>query len=139
MDINWIGPAAAASTFLGVWIGHVSVRKIEREVDRIWIPAMVTLTLGIGLGIASLLTDNLILSTTCGILGVTLLWDSLELAIRQPRRVREGHAPANPNNPRHARILATHHAATTIDWLDRDPRGFPYSEAELQRIRENPK
>lgn len=139
MDINWIGPAAAASTFLGVWIGHVSVRKIEREVERIWIPAALAFAIGIGLEIASLLTDNLILSTICGILGVTLLWDSLELAVRQPRRVREGHAPANPNNPRHARILATHPTATTIDWLDRDPRGFPYSDDELQATREKMK
>ena len=136
MDINWIGPAAALSTFLGVWIGHVSVRKIEREVERIWIPAALALILGIGLELVSLRTHNLILSTICGILGVTLLWDSLELAVRQPRRIREGHAPANPNNPRHALILAEHPTATTIDWLKRDPRGFPYSDAELQAIRE---
>ena len=139
MDINWIGPAAAVSTFLGVWIGHVSVRKIEREVDRIWIPATIALTVGLGLELASLRTDNLVLSTICGILGVTLLWDSLELAVRQPRRVRAGHAPANPNNPRHARILAEHPTATTIDWLDREPRGVPYSEAALQAIRETAK
>lgn len=136
MDINWIGPAAAVSTFLGVWIGHVSVRKIEKEVERIWIPAALALILGIGLEFVSLRTDNLIASTICGILGVTLLWDSLELAVRQPRRIREGHAPANPNNPRHALILAEHPTATTIDWLNRDPRGFPYSEAELQALRE---
>lgn len=136
MDINWIGPAAAVSTFLGVWIGHVSVRKIEREVERIWIPAALALILGIGLELVSLRTDNLIASTICGILGVTLLWDSLELAVRQPRRIREGHAPANRNNPRHARILAEHRTATTIDWLNRDPRGFPYSDAELQALRE---
>ena len=136
MDINWIGPAAAASTFLGVWIGHVSVRKIEREVDRIWIPATIALILGLGLELASLRTDNLSLSAICGILGVTLLWDSLELAVRQPRRVKVGHAPANPNNSRHARILAEHATATTIDWLKRDPRGFPYSDAELQAVRD---
>jgi hypothetical protein len=132
MDLNWIGLAAAASTFLGVWIGHVSVRKIEREVERIWIPSALALIFGLGLEIASLLTDSRVVSTICGIVGVTLLWDSLEIAVRQPNRVRHGHAPANPHNPRHARILAAHPAATTIDWLDRDPRGRAYSAEELR-------
>jgi hypothetical protein len=136
MNMNWIGLAAAAATFFGVWLGHVSVRKIERDVERIWIPAALALVLGLGLETASLLTDSLIVSAICGIIGVTLLWDSLELAVRQPNRVRHGHAPANPNNPRHARILATHPTATTIDWLDRDPRGRPYSTAELGATRE---
>ena len=136
MEMNWLGLASAIATFFGVWIGHVSVRKIEREVDRTWIPATIALLLGSGIELASLRTDNLSLSAICGILGVTLLWDSLELAVRQPRRIREGHAPANPKNPRHARILAKHPTATTIDWLKRDPRGFPYSDAELQAVRE---
>lgn len=136
MEMNFIGLAAAAATFFGVWLGHVSVRKIEREVERIWIPAAIALALGLGLELVSLRTDNPLIATICGIIGVTLLWDSLELGVRQPRRVREGHAPANLNNPRHAQILAAHPHATTIDWLDRDPRGRPYSEEELQSIRE---
>lgn len=137
MEINWLGLASASATFFGVWIGHVSVRKIEREVTRIWIPATLALFFGIGLELASFRTSNLILSTICGILGVTLLWDALELAVRQPKRIKHGHAPANPNNPRHAQILATHPNATTIDWLDRDPRGFPYSSAELTSMKEH--
>ena len=136
MEINWLGLASAGATFLGVWIGHVSVRKIEREVTRIWIPATLALSLGLGLELASLLSRNLILSTICGILGVTLLWDALELAVRQPKRIRHGHAPANPNNPRHAEILATHPNATTVDWLDREPRGSPYTPAELKSMQE---
>jgi hypothetical protein len=136
MELNWLGPASAAATFFGVWIGHVSVRKIEREVERIWIPATLALLLGIGLIIASFLTLNPILSAVCGILAVTLLWDALELALRQPNRVKHGHAPANPRNPRHARILATYPEATTIDLLERDPRGFPYSNEELVSLKE---
>lgn len=132
MNINWIGLAAAAATFFGVWLGHVSVRKIERDVERVWIPAALALILGLGLELVSLWTDSRIVATICGIVGVTLLWDSLELAVRQPNRIKHGHAPANPNNPRHARILAAHPSATTIDWLDRDPRGRPYSREELQ-------
>ena len=139
MEINLIGIASAAATFFAVWLGHVSVRKIEREVERIWIPAALALVLGIALELVSLRTDNMIASMICGILGVTLLWDSLELAVRQPRRVEEGHAPANPNNPRHARILATHPQATTLDLLERDPRGYPYSADELLAIREKVK
>lgn len=136
MDLNWLGPVSAFATFLGVWIGHVSVRKIEREVERIWIPTALALLFGFGLLFASLLTPNLILSTIGGILAVTLLWDSLELSVRQPNRVKHGHAPANPNNPRHARILAAHPKATTLDLLDCDPRGYPYSADELAALKE---
>jgi hypothetical protein len=135
MEINFVGLASAAATFLGVWIGHVSVRKIEREVERIWIPAAIALILGIGLEFASFRAESLLVSTICGILGITLLWDSLELAYRQPRRVMKGHAPANPHNPRHARILAEHPDATIIDWLARNPRGAPISDEEIQAIR----
>lgn len=137
MDLNWIGLAAAAVTFLSVWIGHVSVRRIEREVTHLWIPTTIALILGIGLELASLSSRSLILSAIYGILGVTLLWDALELAVRQPNRVKHGHAPANPHNPRHAQILAAHPNATTLDWLDRDPRGTPYSQAELRTIKEH--
>ncbi|PWB69773.1 MAG: hypothetical protein C3F07_18495 [Anaerolineales bacterium] len=136
MELNWLGPASAAATFLGVWIGHVSVRRIERGVELIWIPAMLALLLGIGLLTASFLTSNLIPSAICGILAVTLLWDALELAVRQPNRVKRGHAPANPHNPRHARILATYPEATTIDPLERDPRGSPYSNDEIASFKD---
>jgi len=139
MEFNLLGLASAAATFLGVCICHVSVRKIEREVERIWIPSTLALTLGIGLELVSFQADSLILSTICGILGMTLLFDSIELAYRQPKRVMKGHAPANPRNPRHARILATHLTATTIDWLDRDPRGVPFSSEELHGIKDGEK
>ena len=138
MDFNLIGPASAAATFLGVWIGHVSVRKVEREVEHIWIPSMLALFLGIGLELASFRTSNLILSTMCGILGVTLLWDALEF-YRQQNRIKEGHAPANLRNPRHARILAAHPHATTTDWLARVPRGVPFSSDELCAIKDRTK
>lgn len=127
MDTNTIGLASAAATFLGVWIGHVSVRKIEREAEQLWIPSALALLLGVGLEIGSLMAVSRALSAFLGILGVTLLWDALEL-YRQQNRIREGHAPANPRNPRHARILAAHPQATTIDLLDREPVGTPISQ-----------
>ena len=135
MELNFIGLACAAGTFLGIWLGHVSVRKIEKEVERIWIPSALALLLGIALEVAAFQASNLMLSAVCGILGVTLLWDSLEF-YRQQNRIKEGHAPANPHNPRHVRILAAHPAATTIDWLDRDPRGVPYTSEELHSLKE---
>ena len=104
--------------------------------ERIWIPAMLALILGLGFEVASFKADSLILSAICGILGVTLLWDALELAVRQPRRIMKGHAPANPGNPRHARILAQYPEATCIDWLDRDPRDVPYTPEEIQAIKD---
>ena len=139
MQINLIGPAAALATFLGVWLGHVSVRKIERETVHLWKPTVIAILLSAGFGTASFLTSSLPLSAICGILSVTLFWDALEIAVRQPKRVKHGHAPANPKNPRHARILAEYPEATTIDWLDRDPRGAPYSAAELASIKESAK
>ena len=138
MEINIIGFAAALATFLGVWLGHVSVRKIERETVNLWIPALIALAFGIGFEIASFLISNLSLSAMCGILGVTLLWDSFEF-YRQQKRIKHGHAPANPNNSRHARILAEFSNATTFDWLDRDPRGSVYSPAELTSLKESGK
>ncbi len=138
MEINFIGLASAAATFFAVWLGHVSVRKIEREVERLWIPALLALSGGIGLELASLLSSSLVLSMVFGILGVTLLWDALEL-YRQQKRIEQGHAPANPQNPRHANILARHPKATTLDWLDRDPRGVPFSADEIRAIKEGTK
>ncbi len=138
MEINIIGFAAALATFLGVWLGHVSVRKIERETINLWTPALIALALGIGFEIASFLISSLPLSAMFGILGVTLLWDSFEF-YRQQKRIKHGHAPANPNNPRHARILAEYPNATTFNWLDRDPRGSVYLAEELTSLKESGK
>ena len=138
VNINFIGLAAALATFFGVWLGHVSVRKIERDTVNLWKPALIAVALGTGFEIAALLTSSLAFSAMSSILGVTLLWDALEL-FRQQERIKHGHAPANPNNPRHAKILAEYPDATTIDWLDRDPRGSAYSSAELASIKEGAK
>jgi hypothetical protein len=139
MELNFVGLAAALATFFGVWWGHVSVRKIERETVNVWIPTAIALVLGMGLWIASTLTASLPLSAASGILGVTLLWDALEIAIRQPKRIKHGHAPANPNNPRHAKILAEYPTATTIDLLDRDPIGRAYTAQEIAALKEGAK
>ena len=135
MNLNWIGLAAALSAFFGIWFGHVAVRKIEFVVRDIRIPALIALAGGLVLEAASLAAGDLAVSASLGILGVTLLWDALEFR-RQQNRVKHGHAPANPDNPRHARILAEHPEATVFDWLARSPRGRAYSTEELRAIRE---
>lgn len=123
MDVNPLGIIAALCAFLGIWLGHVAVRKIEFISPTIWIPSLAFVVLGLFLEFCSVIADNISLKTALGIIGITLLWDAAEF-IRQQRRVYKGHAPANLDNPRHARILAdpnTH--ATTVDLLKREPTG----------------
>ncbi len=132
MTLNWMGVVAALCTFLGVWLGHVSVRWIESRTVRLWIPSLGFAAMGLALELASLWTFGLspLIAAGCGILGMTLLVDSHEL-YRQQERVCRGRAPANPTNPRHVRILADHPTATTANWLDREPRGHPYPAEKM--------
>ena len=130
---NYIGLITAASAFLGIWFGHVAVRKIEYISPTIWLPSLVALLLGLTMEVGALVADNLNLSAALGIIGITFLWDSIEF-FRQHQRIKKGHAPANPANPRHARLLAKSNQATTIEWLDRNPIGRQLSPEELDSI-----
>ena len=122
MEINLFGLTAALAAFLGIWLGHVSVRIIERNAKTLWQPITIAIFLGLFLEAFSLITNYRLLSTATGILGITILWDAFEF-VRQEKRVKKGHAPANPSNPRHAQILAINPAATTLDLLKRNPVG----------------
>jgi hypothetical protein len=122
MEINLIGLTAALAAFLGIWLGHVSVRVIESNAKKLWLPILIAIILGLILEIYSLSTVNRLLSTAAGILGITILWDAFEF-IRQEKRVKKGHAPANPSNLRHVQILAKYSSATTLDLLKRNPVG----------------
>lgn len=133
MEINWTGAAAALATFIGVWLGHVTVRAVEARAVSLRIPVAICIGLGLGLEIASLFTRSAPAAAALGILGLTVLWDALEFG-RQERRVKSGRAPANPANPRHARILAAYPAAGTVNWLKREPRGSAYSGKERDAI-----
>ena len=133
MELNVVGLVAAASTFSGVWFGHVAVRKIEAISPTIWIPTTIFAIAGVGFEWLSFSTSNLLLSTASGILGFTLLWDALEFT-RQQNRIKKGHAPVNPNNPRHAHLLDQNGSATTLDLLKRDPIGQPVSHTEAIRL-----
>ncbi|MEW5873208.1 MAG: DUF4491 family protein [Chloroflexota bacterium] len=134
MELNFLGLIAAVTAFFSIWIGHVSVRKIEAVTVKLWKPIITAIALGVTLGYAALAVSNRPLSTVCGILGITLLWDAFEIK-RQAQRIRKGHAPANPNNPRHAAMLATAGSqATTLDVLKRDPIGRPVSHNEAIQL-----
>ncbi len=119
MTLNGIGVVAALATFLGVWIGHVTVRKVEYRAPDLRVPMFIAVISGLALEIAALSSSSLYVSGACGILGMTALFDALEFR-RQFKRVKKGHAPANPDNPRHAPLLAEG-KATTHDLLKREP------------------
>jgi hypothetical protein len=136
MTLNWLGVAAGAATFFGIWLGHVSIRKVEAASPSLWLPTAVALAFGLALEIAALLSANRYLSATLGIVGMTLLWDALEFW-RQQKRVARGHAPANPQNPRHARLLTSSKSATPINWLDREPLGRPVTPDSIRPRRES--
>lgn len=126
--MNSLGLVAAITAFLTIWFGHVAVRKIEFVSPTIWLPTIIFTALGVATEYFSLITDNLSLKTALGILGITLLFDAFEFT-RQQKRIRKGHAPANPSNPRHAKILANPKShATTHDLLKREPTGKPITD-----------
>lgn len=113
--MNPIGLVAGSAAFLGIWVGHLAVRKAEAISPVIWVPAAIFGCGGLLLEWVALSFNNLMWSTGLGILGITLLWDSIEI-FRQERRVRNGHAPANPSNPRHRSMLSAGGTrATTLD------------------------
>ena len=133
--MNTLGLVCAVTTFFCIWFGHLAVRFIEARSASIRIPAAAFVLLGLGLESGALLSNSPALSAALGIAGLLSLWDALEL-FRQERRVIKGHAPANPRNPRHQRILAQHPAASSIHWLKREPLGRPLTAEEIQAIRE---
>jgi len=134
--MNFIGLLAALTAFFSIWFGHVAVRKIESVSPTIWLPTLIFLALGLIVKILSLSMVNRLWSVAFGILGITLLFEALELR-RQQKRVKKGHAPANPNNPRHAKILAEHSSATILDLLKRDPIGHVISSDESTHLLSN--
>lgn len=121
MAINPLGFVAALTAFLTIWFGHVAVRRIEFRASSLRIPMSIFVSLGLLTEYCSLITGNVSIKTVLGIVGITLLFDAFEL-LRQQRRIRKGHAPANPQNSRHAAIMAEPHShATTSDLLKREP------------------
>jgi hypothetical protein len=133
--VQLTGVWMALATFLGIWGGHVGVRWLEARSTNILPPAIGLTLAGLGLNIYSMFAPNLTLAGVSSIIGITLLWDAFEL-FRQQKRVQKGHAPANPNNPRHAAYLAQYPTATTEDLIDREPQGRPVAEPAHARQRQ---
>ena len=133
MDFNYIGLVSALATFFSIWWGHVAVRKLEANLRRLWPPMLVCIILSMVCVMIAVQTTSQHLSAAFGIIGVVFMWDAFEF-YRQQKRVVKGHAPANPDNPRHAKLLVKDKDASTIDWLDREPRGYPYTRDELATI-----
>lgn len=133
MTINTIGALAAITTIISIWFGHVMVRRLEARLVSVGSVIVVCILLGLFFLAGAILIDSNQNSAILGIIGITFLWDALEFK-RQQKRVKIGHAPANPENPRHARVLTQYTTATTIDILDREPKGGPYSQVEIESI-----
>lgn len=131
--MNLIGLVVALATFFSIWFGHVAVRKLEFISRTIWLPSAAFALVGIIFELFSLITSNFLISATLGILGITFLWDTLEFT-RQQSRIKKGHAPSNPNNPRHVRLMQEYASATTLDLLKRDPIGKPVSDNEAIKL-----
>ena len=131
--MNTIGLVAAAATFFGVWYGHVAVRRIEFISKTLLPAALIFLAGGLVCEFFALFSPDRSISAGLGIFGVTILWDALELA-RQQERVKKGHAPANPQNPRHALILKTFPSATPLDLVKRGPLGRPADSDEAVQL-----
>lgn len=132
MQIQTFGAVCAITTFLNIWIGHVSVRAIEAKSERLWQPMAVFIIAGI-LSLEASTRSVGASQAVLGITGVMLLWDAFEL-YRQHHRIQVGHAPANPSNPRHQRLLTTFPTATTVNLLDRNIRGEAYTVEEIKAI-----
>ena len=96
MTIEWAGPVLAAVTVVTIGLGHVMVRKANYLFGTV--PAIPLFFLGAGILTASFFVSSDLLSAVLGIVGVTTVWDGVEV-IRQENRVRRGHAPENPKRP----------------------------------------
>jgi hypothetical protein len=124
--VNPLGLIAALTAFFSIWFGHVAVRKVESISPTLWIPSSIFALLGIICEWLSMNARSLQIATIFGILGMTLLFDGFELT-RQQKRIIRGHAPANPENLRHAKILKESSSATTVDFLKREPIGSSFT------------
>jgi hypothetical protein len=116
-SLNLIGIYLGVIVFLAIGAGHVLVRKIDYHFSNTWIVSLAFFIAGLVAVGLSFLVDSEILSGFLGVLGIIVFWDGIEL-IHQEKRVIKGHAPANPKNPRHQRILQKYPAATTNNPLD---------------------
>lgn len=93
MNLHVEGLVIAVCTFLAIGIFHPIVIKVEYH----WgtRPWWIFLLLGIGLIVAALFINNVILSSVVGVVGASSLWTIGEL-FDQKARVERGWFPMNP-------------------------------------------
>ena len=127
--LQLIGLWMAAVAFVSIWWGHVGVRWLERVSPNIWPPIVVLGLSAMAMNIAALLSNSLWISSACSVVGFSLFWDAIEV-YRQQWRIIHGHAPANPDNPRHAAYLAAN-MGHRDDPLKREPTGQPVDALHL--------
>ncbi len=93
MTLEWTGLVLSLTTVLTIGFGHVMVRKVNYAFGTKPVPWVAAL--GIFVLAASVVPESTAVSGILGIVGITTLWDAIEL-VRQERRVLKGHAPKNP-------------------------------------------
>lgn len=95
--MNFYGLAIGAIMIIIIGLGHIIVIKWEYYWGAKSWAGM--LAIGIGLLIASIFFDNMLLSGSLGMLGATMLWGIHEL-LKQEKRVEDGLFPRNPKRNR---------------------------------------
>ena len=91
--MNLLGLIIAVTTFLVIGIFHPIVIKSEYYFGvKCWWAFLIS---GIAFIVASLFTDNEILSPVLGVVGCSCLWSILEV-FEQRQRVKKGWFPMNP-------------------------------------------
>lgn len=93
MTLEWSGPVLSVTTVLTIAFGHAAVRKLNYCFGAK--PAPWVAAVGIAISAASLFAETTLISGVLGVVGITTLWDAVEL-VRQEKRVLKGHAPKNP-------------------------------------------
>ncbi len=93
MELYFTGIIIAVSTFIAIGIFHPVVVKTEYHFGtRPW---WLFLLAGIGLCMAALFVENVIVSSIIGVVGASSLWSIGEL-FSQRKRVLKGWFPMNP-------------------------------------------
>jgi copper chaperone CopZ len=116
VTLQWAGPVLAALTLGTIGLGHVAVRRINYLYGTKPVPYV--LALGLALLLGSLFVPRDLGSAALGILGMTTMWDSVEL-VRQEGRIRRGHAPENPERPVQARKEHRVKGGNDMGWFKR--------------------
>ena len=93
MSLEWTGVVLSLTTVATIGLGHTLVRKLNYRFGTKPVPLFILA--GISILVLSLRMPTVLWAGVLGIVGITTLWDGIEL-IRQEKRVLKGHAPKNP-------------------------------------------